>query len=162
MAFVNKQSVTNSEIKYANWNSGYEDIFKQIIDIREIGNILLFDVSNKNLLLNKYYSKINGLFITHGHYVIEREDITLKLKKIELVLFSQKYLKSVEVGTNPREQHLKILSSLNSVFQLICESFSKNVLTMKVIIKRRKASDDETLTADEKEELEALEEVGIM
>ena len=46
--------------------------------------------------------------------------------------------------------------------QQICESFSKNGLTMKVIIKKRKASDDSTLTPEEIEEIEALEEVGIM
>ncbi|MCK4500287.1 hypothetical protein KAU11_07305 [Candidatus Babeliales bacterium] len=162
MGFDFKRGNSEADIKYANWNSGYEDIFNQIIEIREMGNLLLFDTQNENLLLNKYYSKISGLFITHGHYVIQQEGIKLQLDKIESILFSNKYLNSVKDKTNTRDQHLKILKDLKIFFQLICESFSKNGLTMKIIIKRRKASERKGLTPDEVEELEALEEVGIM
>jgi len=162
MGFERNNSMSETEIKFANWNSGYEDIFSQIIEIREMGNLLLFDTDNKNLSLNKYYSKISGLFLTHGHYVIDYDKIKEQLRLIELVLFSDKYLNSVRDGTNSRIQHLKILRDLKSFFQNICESFSKNGLTMKVITKRAKASENANLTDEEREELEALEEVGIM
>ena len=162
MANPNQSSNSESDIKFANWNAGYEDIFSEIIAIRTMGNTLLFDTKNKGLLLNTYYARVSGLFLTHGHYVIEQEDIKRDLAKIESVLFSEKYMTSVTNGVNPVDQHFKIMNTLKKAFQLICESFSKNGLTMKVIIRKKKSSMREGLTADEKEELEALEEVGIM
>lgn len=163
MAIKDINNNTDNEIKFANWNSGYEDMFKQIVEIRDIGNKLLFDVDNKGLLLNTYYSRISGLFITHGHYIVKDHDrIKSKLFNMEQVLFSNKYLTSVKNGTFNTDKNKKMMQDLKEFFQIICESFSKNGLTMKVIIKRKKASDNSKLTSVERKEIEALEEVGIM
>lgn len=119
--------------KFANWNKGFDDIFDEIREIREIGNKVLFDYKNDNLLLNLYCSRIIGLFSTHSHYVLDRDKLALQLNKIENVLFSDKYLTSIKNNTNPTEQQIKITKALRLYFQLICESFSKNGLTMKII-----------------------------
>lgn len=134
---ANPNSNNNAEndynAKYANWNAGYEDLFAQIKEIRHIGNLALFDFKNNNLLLNQYYSRIAGLFSSHAHYVIQRELIKKQLIKIEDVLFSQKYKDSITNQTNSTQQQIKILRDLRYFFQLMCESFSRNGLTMKII-----------------------------
>lgn len=119
--------------KYANWNKGYDDIFLEISEIREIQNKTLFDLNNKGLMLNKYYSRIRGLYTTLAHQVIDRALLQKQLDKIENVLFSDKYIKGIQDGSNTREIDLKIYRALRLYFQMMCESFSKNGLTMKVI-----------------------------
>lgn len=151
-----------NEIKFANWNQGYEDIFAEIREIREKVELAMFDMKNKSGMLTVLYSRVKGLFLTHGHYVITQQEIQKKLDDIHTILFSDRYKYAVKENINSQEQHNIMLSALEKIIQQICESFSKNGLTMKIIIKKRKASMKEGLTEEEKEELEALEEVGIM
>lgn len=162
MVTPNMSANSSGETKYANWNKGYDDLFEEITEIRALGNKVLFDFKNTNLLLNQYYAKISGLFDTHGHYVVNEDEIEIKLSKIGDVLFSEKYLDRIKSGTNSLPQQIKITRDLKKMFKEMCKSFSKNGLTMKVIITKKKASSKENLTPDEREELEALEEVGIM
>ena len=157
-----KNKDNNAEIKYANWNDGYVDLFREIKEIRSMGNTLLFDIDNKELLLNTYYSRVNGLFLTHQHYVVNRDFIAKKLELIGTSIFKKEYLKKCKNGTLNYDKYVKTKTDLMGFFQQMCESFSRNGLTMKVIVTKPKASDAKGLTDEEQRELQALEEVGIM
>jgi len=164
MAWNNdNKSFESYDPKFANWNKWYDDLFQEQKDIRRIGVMLMGDYNNKQYSLQLYYSRIVGLFSTHKHYIDKSDDVNNELDKIEAFLFSEKYLAAKE--SNPksvRQSELKILKQLRNVFTKMCEDFSSKGLSVKVdITNKAKASDLED-DEDKKQELEDLEESGMI
>jgi hypothetical protein len=145
--------------EFANWNQFYTDLFTQITKIREVSATVMFKLDDVKI----YFSLVNSLFNTHSHYVYDSESYESKLDKMSVFLFSNDYEKGLKTNNSSiREQQIKIIRDLNKIFKHMCTSFARYGLSVKVNQQNKKLSQDITLTEEEREEIEALEEIGIM
>lgn len=161
--YNNNKSFESYDPKFANWNKWYDDLFEEQKTIRSIGVALLGDYNNNKYSLQLYYSKIVGLFSTHKHYINESDEMKKELESIEDFLFSEKYLKNK--SHNPksvRQSEIKALKNLRNIFTKMCEDFSEKGLSVKVEMTNKAKLSNFEDDEDKKQELEDLEETGMI
>ena len=119
------------DVKFANWNHFYNDLTKQISEIRESGHLVLFVPKE----VNQYYSRITNLYSTI-EFAITDKDIIHKLDKIEENIFSDRYIKDLKYGKVTKYQRT-IISCLRKIFTQICNDLSESGLIPKVMTSKK-------------------------
>lgn len=162
MAYYNKP-YESSEPKFANWNKWYDDLFQEQKEIRAVGVIVMSDLNNHKYSLQYYCSRVSNLFSTHKHYIETSEKVQKELDKIEEFLFSDAYI--IAKGQNAksvRTSELRTFKTLKGIFTTMCEDFSKQGLSVRVDVTTRVKQSDLEDDEDKKQELEDLEEAGMI
>lgn len=117
----------NKDVKFANWNGWYNDLTTEIAEIRKYGHLVMFDPKQ----VNHYYSRIVNLVSTIEWAIDDTKTINSNLDKIEDNIFSERYLKDLEVKTVTEYQR-KVVKRLRRILAKVCNDLSDGGLLPKV------------------------------
>lgn len=136
----------------------FTSLNRKLDEISLVGELCYKDISN----IYDYFAKIKNLYNKHKAYVQNPKLMKEDLDKIQNALYDMSFLKDLQHKTPQAHQfRLKIFSKLQEVLTQMIEDFTIPELIPKPIKAEKLISQATNLSDDEREEFEALEEIGI-
>lgn len=150
----------NRQVTYSRDEIYIEGLNQSINKIEEIESSIYLN----KMQIYPYFARISALYSKCNNYISD-EYCKEKLYKIRKMLYNDNFVRDFKNNQNKinlNTTFYQIFDELVELYRQFSIDFSNLGLTPKVIQKKIKRSQDETLTPEQKEELEALEEIGLM
>lgn len=123
--------------RFANWNTGYNNIFEHIEKTHNVVFMTRISIKDKiitNSNLNTLHSAINTINNTYSNYIDKSDENIEQLNKLYEKLNDKKYLQLLEMKKyNLFKYQYLILTELEDIWRNINVSLSNKGITIKVV-----------------------------